>query len=155
MASKAEEFSLPMACINRIIKESLPDGTIVSKEAKLALMKATCVFILYSTSVSNEFASKAHRRTLNAEDMFQALEDMELNEFIPDLREMLETNKSSKAKKQTSSRKSKYSEMDPDGDPIESGEVEVMEVEERLQSDDIFSEEPVSGAMGMDNSQKF
>lgn len=137
MASKAEEFSLPMACINRIIKESLPDGTTVSKEAKLALMKATCVFILYSTSVSNEFASKAHRRTLNAEDMFQALEDIELREFIPELRELLESYKTSKSKKHVSGKKGKSFETEA----VESGEVEVMEVEERLLSDDSISED--------------
>ena len=149
MASKPEEFSLPMACINRIIKESLPDGTIVSKEAKLALMKATCVFILYSTAISNEFASKAHRRTLYAEDMFQALEDMELSEFIPDLRAMLDTYKTTSKGRKISLKKQKSSEVEA----VESGEVEGMDLEERPMSDDIFNDEVGSGAAEVDNSQ--
>ena len=148
MASKPEEFSLPMACINRIIKESLPDGTIVSKEAKLALMKATCVFILYSTSISNEFASKAHRRTLYAEDMFQALEDMELSEFIPELRIMLDTYKSSSKGRKISIKKQKSSEQEA----VESGEAEGTELEEKLMSDDTFNDEVGSGAVEIDNS---
>ena len=149
MASKPEEFSLPMASINRIIKDSLPDGTIVSKEAKLALMKATCVFILYSTAISNEFASKAHRRTLYAEDMFQALEDMGLSEFIPDLRAMLDSYKASSKGRKATLKKQKSSEMEA----AESGEAEGVDMEERPMSDDIFNDEVGSGAVEIDYSQ--
>ena len=147
MASRPEEFSLPMTTINRVIKESLPEGTIVSKEAKLALMKATCVFILYSTSISNEFAAKAKRRTLHAEDLFQALEDMELTEFVPELRAMLEIYKVGTKVKKTSSKKRKSSEVEA----VESLEFESMEVEEKIQSDDIFTEEAGSAGLDVDN----
>ena len=40
MAEKPEDLNLPMAVVTRITKEALPDGCIISKEARLALSKA-------------------------------------------------------------------------------------------------------------------
>lgn len=40
MAEKPEDLNLPMAVVTRITKEALPDGCMISKEARLALSKA-------------------------------------------------------------------------------------------------------------------
>ena len=39
---------------------------------------------------ANNFALKAKRKTLGASDVFSALEDMEFETFIPELKECLE-----------------------------------------------------------------
>lgn len=39
---------------------------------------------------ANNFALKNKRKTLSASDVFSALEDMEFEEFIPELKECLE-----------------------------------------------------------------
>ena len=39
---------------------------------------------------SNTFAQKAKRKTLTATDVFSALQDMEFEQFIPELKECLE-----------------------------------------------------------------
>ena len=40
MAERPEDLNLPMSVVTRITKEALPDGCMVSKEARLALSKA-------------------------------------------------------------------------------------------------------------------
>lgn len=49
--------------------------------------------MINSTSFSaNNFALKSNRKTLSAGDVFSALEDMEFQEFVPELKECLEGN---------------------------------------------------------------
>lgn len=44
-----EDLQLPLSVVSKIIKDSLPPGVIVSKEARMAMSKAASVFILYCT----------------------------------------------------------------------------------------------------------
>lgn len=59
MAERPEDFNLPVSVVARILKESLPENVTVSKEARAALAKAASIFVLYSTSLSNNFANKS------------------------------------------------------------------------------------------------
>ncbi len=88
----------------------LPEGVNISKEARTAIGKAASVFILYSTAwyvhscsshvkryicfcfSANNFALKSKRKTLNAADVFSALEDMEFEHFSPELKNFLDGN---------------------------------------------------------------
>ncbi|XP_061743540.1 DNA polymerase epsilon subunit 3 isoform X3 [Nerophis ophidion] len=90
MAERPEDLNLPNAVITRIIKEALPDGVNVSKEARRAISQAASVFVLYTTSCANNFALKAKRKTLNAGDVLAAMEEMEFERFMEPLREALE-----------------------------------------------------------------
>ncbi|AWP01072.1 putative DNA polymerase epsilon subunit 3-like [Scophthalmus maximus] len=90
MAERPEDLNLPNAVITRIIKEALPDGVNVSKEARRAISQAASVFVLYATSCANNFAMKAKRKTLNAGDVMSAMEEMEFERFLEPLREALE-----------------------------------------------------------------
>lgn len=58
MAERPEDFNLPVSVVARLLKESLPEGVSVSKEARAALAKAAAIFVLYTTSLSNNFATK-------------------------------------------------------------------------------------------------
>lgn len=59
MAERPEDFNLPVSVVARLLKESLPENVSVSKEARAALAKAASIFVLYSTSLSNNFANKS------------------------------------------------------------------------------------------------
>lgn len=59
MAERPEDFNLPISVVTRLLKESLPENVAVSKEARAALAKAASIFVLYSTSLSNNFANKS------------------------------------------------------------------------------------------------
>lgn len=79
----------------------------MSKEARTAISKAACIFVLYITAwwdayhlyaslyckntfSSNNFAIKAKRKTLTAGDVFNALGDIEFEQLVPDLKQFLE-----------------------------------------------------------------
>lgn len=126
MAERPEDLNLPNAVITRIVKEALPDGVNVSKEARVAISKAASVFVLYATSCANNFAMKAKRKTLNGQDVLAAMEDMEFQKFLEPLKESLEIfKKEQKEKKEASERKRKTKEdqpqeQEPDDDEEES-----------------------------------
>ncbi|XP_010569379.1 PREDICTED: DNA polymerase epsilon subunit 3 isoform X1 [Haliaeetus leucocephalus] len=90
MAERPEDLNLPNAVITRIIKEALPDGVNISKEARSAISRAASVFVLYATSCANNFAMKGKRKTLNASDVLSAMEEMEFQRFVAPLKESLE-----------------------------------------------------------------
>lgn len=90
MAERPEDLNLPNSIVARIIKESLPDGVNVSKEAKVAIAKAASVFVLYATSCSNSIAMKANRKTISGSDVLSAMSDMEFDRFIEPLKTSIE-----------------------------------------------------------------
>ncbi|KAK6195329.1 hypothetical protein SNE40_000785 [Patella caerulea] len=112
MAERPEDLNLPNAVVTRIIKEAIPDGVNVSKEARLAISKAASVFVLYATSCSNNFALKAKRKTINAADVISAMEDMEFEQFVEPLQECLEAFRNEqKGKREASQQRKKDREQ--------------------------------------------
>lgn len=90
MAEKVEDLNLPISVVSRLIKDALPEGAIVSKEARTAIARAASVFVLYLTSSSNNVALRSKRKTINNEDVFQAIKDTEFEMFEGHLREAYE-----------------------------------------------------------------
>uniref|UniRef100_UPI00398F6249 DNA polymerase epsilon subunit 3 n=1 Tax=Pristiophorus japonicus TaxID=55135 RepID=UPI00398F6249 len=108
MAERPEDLNLPNAVITRIIKEALPDGVNISKEARSAISRAASVFVLYATSCANNFAMKSKRKTLSASDVLAAMEEMEFDRFISPLKDALEAYKrEQRGKKEASEQKKK------------------------------------------------
>jgi len=138
MAERPEDLNLPNAVITRIIKEALPDGVNISKEARTAISKAASVFVLYATSSANNFAMKAKRKTLTGQDVLSAMQEMDFEKFVEPLTECLEAFKKEQRDKKASSEKrrkdkenaSKQNET-TDGDNTN----EVMENDESVNED--------------------
>jgi len=104
MAEKTEDLHLPIAVVSRIIKEALPDGVNVSKEARVAVARAASVFVLYATSTANGFAQKAKRKTLLGSDVVAAMRELEFEEFVDPLKGALaQWKEQQKSKKQSKS----------------------------------------------------
>ncbi|KAL0965117.1 hypothetical protein UPYG_G00277020 [Umbra pygmaea] len=137
MAERPEDLNLPNAVITRIIKEALPDGVNVSKEARRAISQAASVFVLYATSCANNFAMKAKRKTLNATDVMSAMEEMEFERFLQPLRESLEAYKKGlKGKKEASEQKRKDAkEKKTDPQENDKSREDDEEEEERMDED--------------------
>lgn len=93
MAERPEDLNLPSAVVSRIVKDALPPGTKVSKEAQAAIAKAASVFVLYATSCSNESATKSNRKTIHGQDVINAMEDMEFHKFVRPLEASLESER--------------------------------------------------------------
>lgn len=139
MAERPEDLNLPTAVITRIIKDAIPDGVNVSKEARLAISKAASVFVLYATSCSNNFALKGKRKTISANDVLSALEDMEFDQFVDPLKECLaaykrgqQGKKDQKKKEKEAVNQSKGEEEDDEND----NEVETIEDDETGNQDE-------------------
>ncbi|CAL8380248.1 unnamed protein product [Boreogadus saida] len=142
MAERPEDLNLPNAVITRIIKEALPDGVNVSKEARRAISQAASVFVLYATSCANNFAMKAKRKTLNAADVLAAMEEMEFERFLEPLREALEVYK--KGKKEVSEQKRKEKEKkETDNDKSREEEDDEERMEEEPEAENDAEEEEV------------
>jgi len=93
MAEKPEDLNLPTAVITRMVKEVLPEGINISKEARAAISKSASVFVLYATSCANNLAQKNKRKTLTANDVMDALDEMEFPTFLEPLKESLDAFK--------------------------------------------------------------
>ena len=124
MAERPEDLNLPNAVVTRIIKDAIPEGVNISKEARLAISKAASVFVLYATSCANNLALKGKRKTISATDVISSMEDMEFDQFIEPLQQVLEEyRKEQKSKKDAASeRKKKVKEEEKL--PVESDEEE-------------------------------
>jgi len=95
MAERPEDLNLPISVVQRIIKESLPDGVNVSKEARQTISRASSVFVLYLTACAVSHSNKAKRKTLGVNDIFSAINDMEFDSFANPLKTSLENRKES------------------------------------------------------------
>ena len=90
MATADKDFELPSASINRILKSRLPEGVLASKEAKQAIGKAAGVFVLYVTTTANDFCRESRRQTISAQDVLDAMQELDFEEFIQPLKVALE-----------------------------------------------------------------
>lgn len=115
MAERLEDLNLPISVVSRLVKEALPDGISIAKEARTGLAKVASVFVLYVTSASTNVAKKAGRKTLTGQDVLDAMEDIEFEKFIEPLKESLEIYKASlKLKKGITAAKKKDQEDERD-----------------------------------------
>ncbi|XP_021951804.1 DNA polymerase epsilon subunit 3 [Folsomia candida] len=106
MAEKPEELSLPVASVSRVINDALPSGINVSMETRKTISKAASVFVLYTTATAASMSQKAGRKTMNANDVMDALTDMEFPQFKETLERLLqEYRQTQKKKKETNTAK--------------------------------------------------
>jgi len=67
------EFEPPLACIKRLLKNSLPSSTNVGKDASSAFARACGIFAIYVTTCANDFARENRRTTVTANDILASL----------------------------------------------------------------------------------
>ncbi|EEC06723.1 DNA polymerase epsilon subunit 3 [Ixodes scapularis] len=116
MAERPEDLHLPVSVVTRIVKDALPDGVNVSKEARVALSKAASVFVLYATSCANNFAVKSKRKTVTGADIISAMEEMEFGTLVNPLTACLEQFRQGKTKKDAAAKAKK-----PEADKTDAG----------------------------------
>ncbi|KAI1723912.1 histone-like transcription factor (CBF/NF-Y) and archaeal histone domain-containing protein [Ditylenchus destructor] len=95
-----EDLRLPQAVIGRLIKEALPAGVSVSKEAKTAIARSAAIFVLHATTYANEYAISHKRKNVTAEDVIHAIKVLECEELEAPLREAVEAFKSQRTQRQ-------------------------------------------------------
>lgn len=126
--AKAEtkpEFELPLTAVNKILKASLPEGAIATKDAKSAFSKAAGIFVLYITSCANDMAKGQKRQTITAQDIIAALNELGYSAFLPHIEATL-----AKMKIEAAARKSQRDLQKKKPEPGSTGEAAPSEVAE-------------------------
>lgn len=72
-APSAVEFEPPLACVRRILKQSLPSSTNCGKDASQAFTRACGIFVIYVTACANDIARENKRTTITANDVLAAI----------------------------------------------------------------------------------
>jgi len=151
MAEKPEDLNLPTAVITRMIKEVLPDGVNISKEARAAISKSASVFVLYATSCANNMALQNKRKTLTATDVLDAIEEMEFQSFIKPLKEALEVFKREQKEKKDAAEIKKKQKAEANG-KIEAETSEINKLEKKNENEDDDAAIEVDAVMNIDES---
>ncbi|CAN0078201.1 unnamed protein product [Ectocarpus sp. 12 AP-2014] len=100
--NKTPEFEPPQACVQRVIKSVLPDNVQIGKDAKAAFSRSAGIFIMYLTACANDFCREAKRQTISAQDVMQAIKELEFGELEEPLKEYLDQyRREASAKKQS------------------------------------------------------
>ncbi|GBF88092.1 DNA polymerase epsilon subunit 3 [Raphidocelis subcapitata] len=88
------DTDLPKAVIKRIVKtklEALGEGNIqLHKDATLALAESAKVLINFLTVTSNDICKEKKRQTISADDVLQALEDLDFTDLVAPLQVALD-----------------------------------------------------------------
>eukprot|EP00041_Stephanoeca_diplocostata_P029890 m.890972 g.890972 ORF g.890972 m.890972 type:complete len:191 (+) comp23652_c1_seq34:192-764(+) len=98
---------LPRAVLQRLIKNVVPDGVGISRDAKIAFGVAAQIFVSYVTATSNDIAQAAKRKTLSAKDVLEAMEVMGFPDFVDPLKASLEEYKKEQQDKKDKAKRTK------------------------------------------------
>merc|ERR1712166_1523797 len=79
------ERFLPIANINRIMKEALPKDTKISKEARECVQECVSEFIAFITCEACEITNIEKRKTINGEDILKAMTDLNFESYLSNL----------------------------------------------------------------------
>ena len=95
--SKQNDFDryLPIANIGRIIKTNLPKEVKLSKEAKETFQECVSEFISFITSEASDRCLSDKRKTINGDDLIQALSALGFDHYKNILKVYLEKYKES------------------------------------------------------------
>lgn len=85
MVENVSDFKMPEKVVSRLLKDSLPDNVIISKDAKNAACRAASIFILQLSIAAAEKAQRSNRDTLDSQDIIKAVTDLGLGEYAPQL----------------------------------------------------------------------
>lgn len=138
-----DDILFPRATIAKLAKTISADN-MLAKDSVLAVQRSATVFVSHLMFYARQEAKEHDRKTVNAQDILNALEKTEFTGFVPEVKQRLasyEANVANK-KKQKESRKEKDRESkkskDEDVEDVEEDE------EEHDDDDDVFEDASTS-----------
>lgn len=97
-----DELTLPRASINKMIKELVPSVRIAN-EARELILNCCTEFIHLLSSEANEICNQLHKKTINAEHIFMALEKLGFGDYQAEAEAVLKDCKAVAAKRRRQS----------------------------------------------------
>lgn len=80
---------LPKGCLNTDIKELLPSDMRCATDAKELMVQCCTEFVHLLSSEANEMCNKQNKRTVGAEHILLALENLGFQDYVTDVSEVL------------------------------------------------------------------
>ncbi|XP_016488440.1 uncharacterized protein LOC107808429 [Nicotiana tabacum] len=154
-AVQIEQEGLPKTIVRRLVKDKLSQlstDTDISllRDSLLAFSESARIFIHYLSATANDICKESKRQTINAEDVFKALEEIEFPEFIEPLRASLEVFRQRNSKRKSGSSKSTESNKKAKlKEPVENGKGKMKE-----QPSDTENEDGQAGEQPSDNENE-
>ncbi|XP_060169853.1 DNA polymerase II subunit B4 [Lycium barbarum] len=147
-----EQEGLPKTIVRRLVKDKLSQlstDTDISllRDSLLAFSESARIFIHYLSATANDICKESKRQTINAEDVFKALEEIEFPELIEPLKASLEVFREKNSKRKSASSKSTESNKKAKlKEPVENGKGKMEEQEEPSdnENEDAQAEEEIN-----------
>ena len=86
---REQDRLLPVANIIRTMKRILPEHAKISREARDLVQEAASEFIMFIASEAAEYGLPEKRRTMMAEDILKALENLGMDPYVEPMRYFL------------------------------------------------------------------
>ncbi|KAL3324876.1 hypothetical protein AABB24_038801 [Solanum stoloniferum] len=142
-----DQEGLPKTIVRRLVKEKLSQlstDTDISllRDSLLAFSESARLFIHYLSATANDICKESKRQTINAEDVFKALEEIEFPELIEPLKASLEGFREKNSKRKSASSKSPESNKKAKlKEPVENGKGKMKEQPPDNENEDAQAEE--------------
>ncbi|KAL1507491.1 hypothetical protein AB1Y20_008327 [Prymnesium parvum] len=94
---REQDRLLPLANIAQIMAEHSRSGAKVSKGAKLFMQEVVSEFIAFVTSEANDVCIRKKKKAIASEEVYEALENLDLGFMLPILKAIEESTKRAKA----------------------------------------------------------
>lgn len=157
-----DDILFPRTTVQKLAKGIVDDtgvgGTMISKDSLIAIQRSATVFVSHILYHARLHLKDAGRKTVNAQDVFAALDDAEFSGFLPELRIKLDSYEEIALKKKAKrpAREKKDPEeitkkvKGPDGEVIKAENAEDVD-DEDVEDED---EEPEQEEEGEDHEEE-
>ncbi|PIA28244.1 hypothetical protein AQUCO_07200118v1 [Aquilegia coerulea] len=139
---------LPKSIVRRVVKDKLSqcsseDGggdLNLQKDTLVAFSESARIFIHYLSATANDVCKESKRQTINADDVFKALEEIEFPEFIGPLKACLDDFRRKNAAKKGGTVKTsgaaKKRKVEKQAEPTENEDEVAEDMEEETNEDE-------------------
>lgn len=85
-STREQDRFLPIANINRIMKNALPANAKIAKDAKETVQECVSEFISFVTSEASDKCQRERRKTINGDDILWAMSTLGFEDYVTPLK---------------------------------------------------------------------
>ncbi|QSL66360.1 hypothetical protein MERGE_000738 [Pneumocystis wakefieldiae] len=105
-----DELSLPKATVQKLVSEMIPQDLVFAKETKDLLIECCVEFVHLISSEANEICEREAKKTIAAEHVIKALEELGFQSYIDEIQQIVLDHK-----KLQKTREKKQSKLETSG----------------------------------------
>ncbi len=93
MEANDDDLSLPKATVQKLVSEMLPSDVSFARETRDLLIECCVEFVHLISSEANEICERETKKTIAAEHVLKALEDLGFKDYIDDIQAVVQDHK--------------------------------------------------------------